>query len=64
MTGLPCGPQADLSRKGYFSREGIRYGRRLGRVVAGATEKVVTDLLFAGNVQRDRGQRRLAGRRH
>jgi hypothetical protein len=51
MTGLPCGPQAELSRKGYFSKEGIRCGRQLGRVVAGATEEVVTDLLFPGNVQ-------------
>ncbi|MET0622204.1 MAG: transposase [Pyrinomonadaceae bacterium] len=51
MTGLPCGPQAELSRKGYFSKEGIRYGRQLGRVVAGATQEVVADLLFAGNVQ-------------
>jgi hypothetical protein len=51
MTGLPCGPSAELSRKGYFSKEGIRYGRQLGRVVAGATEEVVSDLLFPGNVQ-------------
>lgn len=51
MTGLPCGPKAEFSRKGYFSKEGIRHGRQLGRVVAGATEEVVTDLLFAGNVQ-------------
>jgi hypothetical protein len=51
MTGLPCGPKAELSRKGYFSKEGIRHGRQLGRVVAGATEEVVADLLFAGNVQ-------------
>ena len=51
MTGLPCGPQAELSRKGYFSKEGIRCGRQLGRVVAGATEEVVADLLFPGNVQ-------------
>jgi hypothetical protein len=51
MTGLPCGPQAELSRKGYFSKEGIRHGRQLGRVVSGATEEVVADLLFAGNVQ-------------
>jgi hypothetical protein len=51
MTGLPCGPQAELSRKGYFSKAGIRHGRQLGRVVAGATEEVVADLLFAGNVQ-------------
>jgi hypothetical protein len=51
MTGLPCGPKAEISRKGYFSKEGIRYGRQLGRVVAGATEEVVSDLLFPGNVQ-------------
>lgn len=51
ITGLPCGPKAELSRKGYFSKEGIRHGRQLGRVVAGATEEVVADLLFAGNVQ-------------
>lgn len=51
MTGLPCGPRAELSRKGYFSKDGIRHGRQLGRVVSGATEEVVSDLLFAGNVQ-------------
>ena len=51
MTGLPCGPKAEFSRKGYFSKEGIRHGRQLGRVVSGATEEVVADLLFAGNVQ-------------
>jgi len=51
ITGLPCGPKAELSRKGYFSKEGIRHGRQLGRVVAGATEEVVADLLFPGNVQ-------------
>jgi hypothetical protein len=51
MTGLPCGPRAELSRKGYFSKDGIRHGRQLGRVVAGATEEVVADLLFASNVQ-------------
>ena len=50
MTGLPCGPKAELSLKGYFSKEGIRHGRQLGRVVAGATEEVVSDLLFAGNI--------------
>jgi Transposase DDE domain group 1 len=51
MTGLPCGPSAELSRKGYFSKEGIRHGRQLGRVVAGATQEVVADFLFPGNVQ-------------
>jgi hypothetical protein len=51
MTGLPCGPQAELSLKGYFSKEGIRHGRQLGRVVAGATQEIVSDSLFPGNVQ-------------
>lgn len=51
MTGPPCGPKAELSRKGYSSKEGIRCGRQLGRVVSGATEEVVAGLLFAGNVQ-------------
>jgi hypothetical protein len=30
MTGIPCGPKADLSCKGYFSKAGIRTGRQLG----------------------------------
>lgn len=60
MTGLPCGPKAEISRKGYFSKEGIRHGRQLGRVVAGATEEVVVDLLFAGNVQLNSALRALA----
>lgn len=34
MSGMPCGPQQEESRKGYFSEAGIRYGRQLGRVVA------------------------------
>jgi hypothetical protein len=59
MTGPPCGPRAELSRKGYFSKEGIRRGRQLGRVVAGATEEVVSDLLFPGNVQLDSALRSL-----
>lgn len=61
MTGLPCGPRAELSRKGYFSRGGIRRGRQLGRVVAGATEEVVADLLLAGNVQLNSALRALVG---
>ncbi|MET0622933.1 MAG: hypothetical protein ABW250_08135 [Pyrinomonadaceae bacterium] len=42
MTGLPCGPKAELSLKGYFSKGGIRHGRQLGRVVAGATQEIVS----------------------
>jgi hypothetical protein len=59
MTGLPCGPKAELSRKGYFSQGGIRHGRQLGRVVSGATEEVVSDLPCAGNVQLDSSLRTL-----
>ncbi|HYG79503.1 MAG TPA: hypothetical protein VD861_03905 [Pyrinomonadaceae bacterium] len=51
MSGLPCGPQAELSRKGYFSRAGIRYGRQLGRVIASLYEEVVVDQTFVGNIQ-------------
>ncbi len=51
MSGMPCGPQQEESRKGYFSEAGIRYGRQLGRVIATHYEEVVTDRLFAGNVQ-------------
>jgi len=51
MSGMPCGPQQEESRKGYFSKAGIRYGRQLGRVVATHYEEIVTDRLFAGSVQ-------------
>lgn len=59
MTGLPCGPKAELSAKGYFARAGIRYGRQLGRVVATRYEEVVTDRLFGGGVQLNRALRPL-----
>lgn len=51
MSGLPCGPKADLSCKGYFSKAGIRYGRQLGRVIASLYQEIVVDQVFAGNVQ-------------
>jgi hypothetical protein len=51
MSGLPCGPKAGLSCKGYFSKAGIRTGRQLGRVIASHYEEIVVDHLFAGNVQ-------------
>jgi hypothetical protein len=51
MSGLPCGPKADLSCKGYFSKAGIRTGRQLGRVIASHYEEIVVDHVFAGNVQ-------------
>lgn len=51
MSGMPCGPQQEESRKGYFSEAGIRYGRQLGRVIATHYEEIVTDRLFTGNVQ-------------
>lgn len=45
ITGLPCGSQAALSKKGYFSKAGIRYGRQLGRVLATHYEEIVVDHL-------------------
>jgi hypothetical protein len=51
MSGLPCGPKAETSCKGYFSKAGIPYGRQLGRVVASLYEEIVVDHTFAGNVQ-------------
>ena len=57
VTGLPCGPKAELSRKGYFSKAGIRYGRQLGRVVATHYQEIVVDHLFAGDVQLNRALR-------
>lgn len=59
MTGLPGGPQAELSSKGYFARAGIRYGRQLGRVVATHYEEIVCDQLFGGGVQLNRALRPL-----
>jgi hypothetical protein len=60
MSGLPCGPKAELSKKGYFSKDGIRYGRQLGRVIASRYEEIVVDNLFAGNVQLNVALRSLA----
>jgi len=51
LSGMPCGPKAALSCKGYFSKEGIRYGRQLGRVAATLYEEVVVDRLFPGNAK-------------
>ncbi|MDQ3252746.1 MAG: transposase [Acidobacteriota bacterium] len=51
ITGLPCGPKAALSTKGYFANDGIRYGRQLGRVVATHYKEIVIDRLCAGSVQ-------------
>jgi len=59
MTGLPCGKKAELSRKGYFSTKGIRYGRQLGRVVAMPYQEIVVDRLFSGDVQLTRALRPL-----
>jgi hypothetical protein len=59
MTGLPCSKRAELSAKGSFSTKGIRYGRQLGRVVASHYQEVVTDHLYAGNVQLGKALRQL-----
>jgi Transposase DDE domain group 1 len=50
-TGLPCGKKAELSHKGYFAKDGIRYGRQLGRVVATDYEEIVVDQLYSGNAK-------------
>jgi hypothetical protein len=59
LTGLPCGKNAQLSAKGYFSKDGIRYGRQLGRVVASDYEEIVIDRLYAGNIQLHHALRQL-----
>lgn len=59
LTGLPCSKHAELSAKGYFSKEGIRYGRQLGRVVATHYEEIVVDRLYAGNIQLHHALRQL-----
>jgi hypothetical protein len=51
ITGLPCGGKSQKANKGYFSREGIRHGRQMGRVIASLYEEVVVDNLYPGNVQ-------------
>ena len=50
-TGMPCGPNQESSRKGYFGENNIRYGRQLGRVIAAHYEEIVVDQLFPGDVQ-------------
>jgi hypothetical protein len=59
MTGLPCSKRAELSAKGYFSTQGIRYGRQLGRVLATHYQEIVTDRLYPGNVQLSKSLRQL-----
>jgi hypothetical protein len=51
MTGMPCGPNQEGSRKGYFGENNIRYGRQLGRVIATHYEEIVVDQLFTGDLQ-------------
>jgi hypothetical protein len=51
MTGMPCGPNQEGSRKGYFGENNIRHGRQLGRVIGALYEEIVVDRLFTGDVQ-------------
>ena len=51
MSGMPCGPKAAFATRGYFAGQYHRRGRQLGRVLATQEDEVVTDRLFAGNVQ-------------
>lgn len=50
MSGLPCGPKAALSTKGYFPKARNRRGRQLGRVIATRYGEIVTEQVFAGTV--------------
>ena len=52
MTGMPCGKKAAFATRGYFANQKrTRRGRQLGRVLASQYQEIVTDRLFAGNVQ-------------
>lgn len=51
LTGMPCGRQAEMALKGYFSQSGARYGRQMGRVMAARYDEVVVDRLYPGNLQ-------------
>ena len=51
LTGMPCGRQAEMALKGYFSQAGARYGRQMGRVMAARYDEVVVDRLYPGNLQ-------------
>jgi hypothetical protein len=51
LTGMPCGPTAEQSMKGYFGRNNIRSGRQMGRVSAALYSEVVVDQLYPGNLQ-------------
>ena len=51
LTGMPCGPNQEGSRKDYFGYNNIRYGRQLGRVVATYYEEIVVDRLLPGNAK-------------
>lgn len=51
FSGAPCGPKAALATPGYFARSRNRIGRQIGRVVASRYDEIVTERLYAGNVQ-------------
>jgi hypothetical protein len=48
LSGLPCGPKAELASKGYFRASKARRGRQLLRVVASPYQEIVVDQLLAG----------------
>ena len=50
MSGMPCGPNAAGSTKGYFPKQRNRRGRQLGRVLATRYGEIVTQQVFAGTV--------------
>ncbi|HNM20619.1 MAG TPA: hypothetical protein PKI24_22415 [Nitrospira sp.] len=52
LTGMPCGPKAELATRGYLGRNARRrQGRQLGRVAASLYNEVVVDQVYAGTAQ-------------
>ena len=52
LTGMPCGPKAELATRGYLGRNARRrQGRQLGRVAASLYNEVVVDQLYPGTAQ-------------
>lgn len=51
ISGLPCGPKAELATRGYFAKQYACQGRQLGRVTSALYHEIITDLVCPGNVQ-------------
>ena len=51
MSGLPCGPKAELATRGYFPKRYECHGRQLARATSALYHEVITDVVCPGNVQ-------------